>query len=50
MVSILRFITMAGRKYSLLLLVVYRVLINVNPEGIDRGLQCVEEYSKRSIW
>jgi hypothetical protein len=42
-VSFLRFVTMAGRRYALLPLVIDRILINVNPQGVERGLKCVEE-------
>jgi hypothetical protein len=49
-VSFLRFVTMAGRRYALLPLVIDRILINVNPQGVERGLKCVEECSKKSIW
>jgi hypothetical protein len=49
-VSILRFATMAGRIYELIPLDVDRITIIVNPEGVDRGLQNVEECTKTSIW
>jgi hypothetical protein len=50
MVSILRFVNMAGRRYELLPLTIDRITIIVNREGVDRGLQCVTECSKTSIW
>jgi hypothetical protein len=49
-VSFLRFVTIAGRRYELLPLVIDRITIIVYPEGVDRGLQCVTECSKKSIW
>jgi hypothetical protein len=47
--SFLRFVAMAGHRYALLSFVFDRIFINVNPEGIDRGLQCVKEHSKTNI-
>ncbi len=50
MVSFLWFFTMAGRRYELLPFVIDRITIIVNSEGVDQGLQCVTECSKKSIW
>jgi hypothetical protein len=49
-VSILRFVTMAGRRYELLPLNIDRITIIVNPEEVNRGLQCVTQCTKKSIW
>ena len=48
--SVLRVFVMAGRNYSDQPLVIDRISVICNPSGIHRGLQCVGERSKRSMW